>query len=103
MPDNSLSPDLAFLNKKLELCGLANGSLRFGYLNKQAPDTYVPNTTNIVASITSPEHPHIFMRLNPRGQSSGRDSALPHAPASNLAPQRHFFQFRHRVLPDSRA
>ena len=87
MADDGLRSDLAFLNKKIELCGTAHGKCGSVQLKEQASDAQVPDAANVIAPAALAVHPYVLVYLNTGGQSSGWGVALPHAPASDLAPQ----------------
>lgn len=70
MPDDSFSPDLSFLNKKIEPGFRAQGRGN-GRREKQSTRAQVANAGNIIHALTAPIHPNVAHGLDTRSHPSG--------------------------------
>jgi hypothetical protein len=70
VPDDSLGPDLSFLNKKIELCLDAHGRRNLRG-KEQSAHAQVANAGNIIDALTAPIHPNVAQGLDARTHSSG--------------------------------
>jgi hypothetical protein len=70
LPDYSFSPDLSFLNKKIEL-GFRARRRGDWCGEEQSTKAQVTNAGNIIHALTAPIHPNVAHGLNARGHPSG--------------------------------
>lgn len=66
VPHDRLGPDLAFLDKKIEL-GFRVHRLWNGRSNKQTSGAQVPDSRDIILTVTTPADPDAVRRFDARG------------------------------------